>query len=213
MNKQFTLFEEPQAQENFEQSSEFSACAGYLSLADYEQMKKTLIERGYSSEIEWANNIKQPETSLYFFCEYAWVILNSGMKEQIADKIWGKICDAINRDDKVNTVFNHAGKSKAIQDAWDNRFKIFDDYLSVLIKGNDIMEWFETLPYIGKITKYHLAKNLGIDVCKPDRHLVRIAERCDTTPDELCRRLSNESGDKVACVDVVLWRMANLGLL
>lgn len=75
------------------------------------------------------------------------------------------------------------------------------------------MEYLQTLPWICPITKYHLTKNLGLDVCKPGRHLVRIAGDYDMTPEELCEKLSKEAGDRVAMVDNGIWRAANLGFI
>ena len=70
-----------------------------------------------------------------------------------------------------------------------------------------------SLPWIGDITKYHLAKNLGANVAKPDRWLVRLADAEKTTVDQLCRRLAIATGDRVATVDVVLWRACAVGVL
>ena len=73
------------------------------------------------------------------------------------------------------------------------------------------MAWLQTLPFIVPITVYHLAKNYGFDCAKPDRHLVRIAGAEGTH--ELCARLARETGDRIATVDVVIWRAANLKLV
>jgi len=65
--------------------------------------------------------------------------------------------------------------------------------------------------YIGPVTCFHLAKNLGVDVVKHDRHLVRYASYMgfrDAT--ELCEMISRITGDRVAVVDLVLWRFATL---
>jgi hypothetical protein len=73
------------------------------------------------------------------------------------------------------------------------------------------LAWLRKLPWIGKITAYHMAKNLGVDCCKPDRHLVRLAQVIDSEPETLCHDLAAATGDRVATVDTVLWRAANLG--
>ena len=60
------------------------------------------------------------------------------------------------------------------------------------------------------ITCWHLAKNYGHDCAKPDRYLTRIAGAEGTH--DLCARLAKETGDRIATVDLVIWRAANLGL-
>jgi len=63
----------------------------------------------------------------------------------------------------------------------------------------------------GPITKYHLARNLGVDCVKPDRHLARLAERFGYgTPDAMCRAIQDELGGRLGTIDAVLWRYCNL---
>jgi hypothetical protein len=76
----------------------------------------------------------------------------------------------------------------------------------VRIEG-DTMSELEKFPYIGTVTKFHLAKNLGLDVAKPDRHLVRVANRFGYEDvQKMCRDIFDICGDKIAVADLVLWR-------
>ena len=66
-------------------------------------------------------------------------------------------------------------------------------------------------PYVGEVTVFHLAKNLGIDTAKPDRHLSRMATILGySDAHELCWEMADVSGDMVRVVDLVLWRFATL---
>lgn len=178
---------------------------------EYLCLKEALIRAGYKKEITWAETVKPPQTPLGFFHEYAWVVLNSGMKNQVARSIWYGVLGALERNWTVRAVFNHPGKSAAIQEAWDNREKLFQEYRSQ--PTAKLLDWLQALPWIGPITKFHLAKNLGLDFCKPDRHLVRLAGRHGKTPEELCGELARATGDRIGTVDLVIWRAANLGLI
>lgn len=164
---------------------------------------------GYSGEIEWQENLQPCDNSHDFFREACWVILNSGMKEQIARKIWDRIRIAWSQDIDISTVFNHKGKVAAIKYLAESHARLFSEYA----ESENKIEYLETIPFIGKITKYHLAKNLGFDCVKPDRHLVRLANQYGTTPNELCETLSKQSGYKKCTVDIILWRAANLGMI
>lgn len=173
------------------------------------ELKQKVITAGYSDEITWAENIKCRHSS-DFFAEYVWVVCSSGMKNQIAQKIYKRVMAAIIDRVPINTVFKHSGKVKAINQVLNNLNELYLEYLM----DNDKLTWLEArLPYIGNITKYHLAKNLGIDIAKPDRHLVRIANSYGMTVQGLCEKLAKETGSKVAVVDQVLWRAANLGFI
>ena len=65
---------------------------------------------------------------------------------------------------------------------------------------------------IGPITKFHLARNIGIDCAKPDRHLVRIAERFGWKDNiqGMCVKLAAYSGWRIGTVDLILWRYCNM---
>lgn len=172
----------------------------------YLALRRQLTELGYEDEAEWAENIKPVSDADDFWREFAWVVLNSGMKEQIARKIWNKVRPAVERGESAATVFGHKGKAAAIDLVWAHRQRLLSEYLAAEHK----IDWIETLPWIGGITKWHLAKNFGFDCAKPDRHLVRIAGAEGTHA--FCARLAQATGDRIATVDVVIWRAANLGL-
>lgn len=128
------------------------------------------------------------------------------------------------------SVIGHKGKREAIRTAmseYQRWFKELQDitpkkqrfYEVLLLKTahkrtiNEVrVAYLETLPWIGKITKYHLARNLGIDVAKPDRHLVRLSEKFGFRDvHEMCEYISKNSDERVGVVDLVLWRSLNLG--
>ncbi len=168
-----------------------------------------LIDRGYEEEIDWSENLQPCDNAELFLQEYIWVVLNSGMKNQIARKIYERIKTALSQGRPISTVFKHKGKADAILNmtlAKDELFTMYQD-------AEDKLIFLENLSYIGKVTKYHLAKNLGVDTAKPDRHLVRIAKQFNMSCFELCEKLSKEMGLRIATIDVVLWRAANLGLI
>ncbi len=180
-----------------------------MSPHKYLDLKEELIKLGYSKEIEWAENIKKCTDSTSFCQEYIWVICNSGMKNQIAEIIYKRILQAIIDHVDISEVFGHKGKVLAIKSMICCHKGMFKAYL----EAEDKLEFCEGLPWIGKITKYHLCKNLGENVIKPDRHLARIAKKHNTDPFSLCQKLSERIGDNLHTVDVVLWRAANLGLI
>lgn len=74
----------------------------------------------------------------------------------------------------------------------------------------EVLAWCASLPWIGQITKYHLAKNLGADVAKPDRWLERIAACGGETVHALCAPFQGY-GRPDRHLDVVLWRSAAIG--
>jgi len=180
-----------------------------MKVERYLDIKHTVMEAGHTDDIDWCEDVKPCSCAVDFFLEYLWVVCNSGMKYEIAQIIYKKILTAIIGHRDVSEVFNHAGKCKSITFVKDNKESLFKQYG----EASDKIAFLSTLPHIGPITKYHLARNLGLDVCKPDRHLERIAGMYDTTPHALCDRLAQITGDRVGTVDIVLWWAGKMGLV
>ncbi len=183
-----------------------------ISTSDYKTIKDQVKAAGYSGEIEWARKVCAPENAYLFASEAIFVICNSGMKAQVARTIYANVMTALVGGRPVFQVFKHAHKAKSIETIWANRAKLYAAYMA-LETDTQRIEAIDDLPHIGGITKYHLAKNFGLNVAKPDRHLQRLADREGVSPQALCERLARESGDRVTVVDLVLWRACNLGLL
>lgn len=174
----------------------------------YFELVDRLIELGYAEEIDWQTNLQPVIDPIVFRNEAIWVILNSGMKEQVARLIHTRIWQAKNDGRDISEAFNHKGKVSAIKTILRDYEALFNGYQ---LSENKV-DYLQTIPYIGGITKYHLAKNLGHDCVKPDRHLVRIAKDYGFSDcNDLCLHIGKQTGDKVSVVDIVLWRSANLG--
>jgi len=167
---------------------------------EYLNLRKQVKNAGYSEEIKWAEDLKPCHNKQLFALEAIWVIISSGLKNQVARKIEQRIYRAIDNFEPLESAFQHKGKVKAIEYILQHQQRLFDEYQ----QAEDKLGYLKSLPWIGDITKYHLAKNLGLDMVKPDRHLVRIAGKEDKTPLQLCRELSELTGDNLAVVDTVI---------
>lgn len=154
--------------------------------------------------------------------ETAWVILSSGFKEKTVKKIFNYISlcffdwhsaklilaniescrsSALLRFNNPKKIEAIIALAKAIEQSG------FEKYATQI--QAQPKEVLMQIPFIGETTAYHLMKNLGFDVAKPDRHLVRIAARFGFNDvHKFCARISRHTGDPVAVVDLVLWRHA-----
>lgn len=172
----------------------------------YTKAKKKVIDAGYRKEIEMVEKRTFDDMEpVVFYWEYIYVVCNSGMKNQVAEKIFN------NYKKRGLVAINHPLKKKAIKQLEDCFFLWFDRLKNKKSDEEKIL-YLETLPHIGKITKYHLARNLGIDCAKPDRHLVRMANAFgyDRDVHQMCKDIADETGDRIGTVDVVLWRYYNI---
>lgn len=160
-------------------------------------------------DLDWSEAIEPPTSADDFAREVIFVICNSGMKNTVAAGIFAKCMAAPESGVEVRQVFRHPGKSAAIARIWAERDALYRNFQG----ATDQLEFLVGLPWIGEITKFHLAKNFGVDVAKPDVHLQRLADRDGTTPQALCARLAGEVGLRIATVDTILWRACANGVI
>lgn len=176
----------------------------------FDRMVEALRRDGWADgDIEWAEGIREPADADFFGSETIFVICNSGMKFEIARKIFIKVMAALKAGQSSSTAFGHAGKTAAIDKIWRDREQLLKDFLA----APDRMAFLAALPWIGGITKFHLAKNFGVDVAKPDVHLARLAQIHGTTAQGLCEDLARVTGYRVATIDTLIWRACATGVL
>jgi hypothetical protein len=163
-------------------------------------------------DIEWSESCGAPESAGDFAEEAIFVICNSGMKNTVARLIYDRVMAALADGRSASTAFGHKLKARAIDTIWANQLDLYLGYLGCVTEEQKLI-YLDDLPHIGGITKYHLAKNFGVDVPKPDVHLQRLADHYGETVMALCQRLSVASGLAIRTVDVVLWRACATGLI
>ncbi len=193
------------------------------ALSFYNYAWETVQASGYNSEVLWQDNLNFDTFSeADLMREAAWVILCSGFKEAIVRRVFDPISlcfhDWVSAKDIVlkknecielgMKVFPNSRKIFAIWNVADRIHSKGFDYLKKQISEDPIKE-LKKLNMIGDITVWHLAKNLGCQLAKPDRHLVRIAAELGYSDCHiLCSELSGQTGHSVPVVDIVLWRYA-----
>jgi len=179
---------------------------------------------GYAHEIAWQSSAARAEpTPTTFMREAAWVVLSAGMNESVVRRLFGRLNDAMcafdpaalsrNREHAriaALAIFAHEKKITAILDIAAMVSRIDRSGLHAALMDDPEL-FLRSLPYIGPITWRHLAKNLGLPVAKPDRHLARLASAtARESVDGLCNEIAGWLGEPVAVVDVVLWRWSVL---
>jgi hypothetical protein len=191
----------------------------------YLKAKEAVLKGGFAAEIDWQDKIRFPDiTEADFLREAAWVVLSSGMREAVirqkfpaisaAFYYWRSANQIVRNSEKCRgralTIFGHRQKIDAINKIAEQisvqGFEIFKNRIQ-----NKGIEFIQTLPFMGPATSYHLAKNIGLDVVKPDRHLVRVAAAAGyDNPRLLCEEISKLVGDRLSVIDLVIWRFATL---
>jgi hypothetical protein len=186
----------------------------------YVGAKRAVVDAGYVDEIAWqASTRLQYLSTDGFVREAAWVILSSGMSERVVRRIFPDFAAsmylfdveklALNQENARRAaiaVFGHARKISAILEIAARARELSDAAIRDEL-ARDAEGFLTGMPYIGPVTWRHLAKNVGVAVAKPDRHLVRLSIALGrSSVDELCHEIAELVADPVSVVDVVLWR-------
>jgi hypothetical protein len=191
------------------------------ALGFFEVALRYTVEAGLHEELARQRSAHFADfTETQLLREAAWVILCSGFREAVVRRVFDHVslsfCDWESAEEIVEqsslcrqaalASFRHKRKVDALSKVAElvhlNGFASFKARVLA-----DPIETLQSLPFIGPITAVHLAKNLGLDVAKPDRHLVRLTEWLGyTCASELCAQIASETGEQVKVVDLILWR-------
>ena len=191
----------------------------------YLELKEFIIRAGYDREVDWQSDLDLERiTETDFLRETAWVVLSSGFRESVVRQRFQLVSDAFLDwcsaeriyacrelcQNRAISVFGHRRKIEAITEIVKRVANDGIERLKMRIRSRGV-EYLQELPYIGPVTSYHLAKNIGLCVVKPDRHLVRLARITGyDSPLEMCSKVSGIVGDSLPVVDLVFWRFATL---
>jgi hypothetical protein len=194
------------------------------ALEFYVGAKERVVRAGFGWQIDWQEQLTLERVDeRHVLREQAWVVLSSGMREAVVAGLFDRVsraffdweADAIQKNPtrcvaRALAAFSHPGKMTAIAancamftnqglEAWKHALRVYGP------------TWLTRFRYIGPVTCWHLAKNVGLDVVKPDRHLMRMARASGRRdPTALCALFASVTGDRLAVVDLVLWRYATL---
>jgi hypothetical protein len=196
----------------------------YQIVRYYLEAKRAILRAGYGPELVWQSSRRFHEVDeTEFLTEAAWVIMSSGLSEHAVRSSFSGVAQAFrefasaaeiyrHRDRccaEAMTHFAHHGKIQAIATCAQIVHALgYEQFAANL--AEDPLAVLRGIPYLGDVTARHLAKNLGVLVCKPDRHLVRTAAALGHSVGGMCELIARSVGDAITVVDVVLWRYALL---
>lgn len=170
-----------------------------------------------------------------FAKEVFYVICVAGFKQATAKKMCNKIIDFIDKNqfptqEDLLKIYGNVNKTKAIIQVWNNRIKLQNEFYR-LNNPEEKLVFLSNLPHIGNITKYHIARNLGINFVKYDiwiqrlgvalygnlEHVEKVSNsKLNPLIKEMCDKmfqiLEDKINEKVGYIDVILWKACQQGL-
>jgi len=191
----------------------------------YLAAKSNVIANGFAAEIDWQEGASLDGLSEpVFLREAAWVILSSGLSEQVVRKCFPGISTAFNAWSSAEGIWRHRRRCRAHALTVFSSERKIDAILAIcgfvarygferfrVLLVDDGLAFLMRFKFLGPATGRHLAKNIGFALAKPDRHLKRIAGMLGyVNVSDLCAEIATLVGDSIPVVDVVLWRYATL---
>lgn len=187
----------------------------------YTVAKQAVVALGFGQELCWQQSLDLAAFSESdLLREAAWVVLCSGFREVVVRRVFPYVSLCFCEWESAELIveyrehcraavlprFSNSRKIDAIIQTADLLNQVGFDHFKRCVLASPI-ETLRSLPYIGPITAFHLAKNLGLPFAKPDRHLQRLAARIGyESVQDLCHDVADVTGDSVQVVDLVLWR-------
>jgi hypothetical protein len=189
---------------------------------------------------------KEPVSADEFARRAIYVVLAGGFRQKTAKAFHTEIMNYLTGQTAKSgeqmfadliIIFGHENKINAIIKIWQNRQKYRNGYYSITSLSKKL-QYLQSLPHIGPITRNHLARNLGEDVPKYDIWVQRlgVAFKEQTTPgkgqilkdkinnaklhpdvkqacDEMFVYLVKETGLHICYIDLILWKACESGVI
>jgi hypothetical protein len=183
---------------------------------DYIRIREAVVATDEGRElIEWAETVERPKDADDLAMRLIGAVITSGFGSRQGKIVFRKVVEALRTGQPVyESALPHTMKAPAIEQIWGSRQALFDDFC-IAQTEEQLSVWCDGIPYVrGPAISRQVMRDLGaVDVAKPDRLLLRIAERAGDTVAGLCERLAKQSGDRVGTVDAVLWFAASRGII
>ena len=176
------------------------------AIEDYEKALE-FCEKTHGSDlkrIDSLNGLMKDFDS--FFYEYVYVVLASGFRAKIAARLCPLIVKCEGDMEKMTEIFRNQRKLNAISEIWKKK-ENWSEFRATLTTVDSLAD----LPFIGNITKYHLARNIGLMSCaKPDVHMVRwccekFGKEDEALVGKVTDAIAKRKGKKQGTVDFALW--------
>jgi hypothetical protein len=197
---------------------------------DYFKKASEFVNKFYKDDLNRISSTNFNElTPEEFFREYIWCVYTSGFNAKIVSKLFPSLWEVyqpllktlmegelINSEDIIIQSMKICANKRKIMSIVDAAnfcgLKIKKLGWSIYRDTElDTPDKLQNLPYVGPITCFHLARNIGLlDYVKPDLHLTRMAKNWNfKSPLDLCKGIQKEYDLPLGIIDLVLWYAAS----
>lgn len=189
------------------------------SFYGYWKCAEEFAVKNYYNILQKYNNLKPEHMSVdNFFIEYIWCVYVSGFNSKVVYKKFSELIKVYNPWYKrynneeiwngVEKIIANKRKFEAIMKT--NRLLKDNSWLTFKKHYLSNIDCIRKLPYMGAITSYHLARNIGLDAIKPDLHLTRLSKHFKfKDPYDMCNKIAMETEWRLGVIDLILFYTAS----
>jgi endonuclease III len=207
----------------------------FLGPESYFQAALKFVQKYYPEQLKACSSVRFDDVDDdFFFREYVFVVHATGFSAKAVGKFMPNLLSAYGWWDalahkefddimqRVALVCNNPQKAKAVHAMSKIMWKGINSSGGVgwnkWKKDNlSTPDLLAKLPYVGKVTCFHLARNVGmLEFVKPDLHLVRMAKHwgfkdCVSMCKSLQKHHVDNGGEELplGIIDLVLWYSAS----
>ncbi len=165
----------------------------------------------------WRSEVPAAKSDRELLEEYGWVVACCGLTAKAIRPRWARLGEALGGWEperaataprgEVLQVLANRRKIDAIQSMASDLTRSPGQMTRLAkLPDKEALAWMSTLPFIGSQNRYHLARNLGWDVVAQRGPVVKLAGMLGTSPENLCRAISEHTSERLRVVDLVLWQ-------
>ena len=181
----------------------------------FSKARRYCREVGYDTK--WVYQVSRDTiTPQKFFEEYTYVVYACNFKVTHLKGLWKplseaygnyRVLDGARRQTVLNVIDNERKWNAVHRTALIMQGFGWDEFRKLCL---DEINSMTLLGFIGPVPKFHLARNLGFDVAKPDRWMYRIANKTGwESVSSMCEYLFKKHGLSVKETDIILWKYAS----
>lgn len=200
-----------------------------LDLLKLFRKAEAFVTKNFPEDIEWSRKALSLANSVitkqHFYGEYVFGVFVAGFRysvvkskmEDIRRAYFDFKPDIVEenaywvKDDMMKILANERKIDATIKGA--KMINKIDNWRDFLDEARSNIYKLEELPYVGPVTKYQIARNIGINIIKPDIHLVRLANCYKMDVFDMCRKIADETGRSLHMVDTIIWRSCEQGFI
>jgi hypothetical protein len=174
-----------------------------LTRQRFSWIEEGLDEHGYDLIVRDSETLQPPSDAKEFAQTVIFAISLNRSGGVTDNSTYWRCVHALERGKSAGAVYRHGGKTAAMDHVWRERVGLFRQWRR-LTDDHDRVRFCGRIPFVGRLSRYDMARDLGANVVRPDWRLSRLSHLEGLSVWEMCHRLARQTGYREATIGVIL---------